>query len=68
MNNDPWKGLTEKHATRGRAWETRLLLGHRGEQGPCPFDGPKPETELASDIPALKNIDVRFRTVVVKRW
>ncbi|MDV4167935.1 PD-(D/E)XK motif protein [Rhodovulum sp. FJ3] len=64
MSNDPWKGLTEGNMRRVDAHGKHDFFWATVEnKAPALLMGLKPETGTASDLPALKNIDVRFRTV-----
>lgn len=64
MSNDPWKGLTEGNMRRVDAHGKHDFFWAIVEnKAPALLMGLKTETELASDLPTLKNIDVRFRTV-----
>ena len=64
MNDDPWKGLSEGNMRRVDAHGKHNFFWATIEnRAPALLMVLKPETEMASDLPALKNIDARFRTV-----
>ena len=64
MNDDPWKGLSEGNMRRVDAHGKHDFFWATIEnRAPALLMVLKPETEMASDLPALKNIDARFRTV-----
>lgn len=64
MNDDPWKGLSEGNMRRVDAHGKHNFFWATIEnRAPALLMVLKPETEMASDLPALKNIDARFKTV-----
>ena len=64
MTNDPWKGLSEGNMRRVDAHGKHDLFWATLEnKAPALLMGLQPETKLASNLPVLKNIDVRFRTI-----
>lgn len=64
MSNDPWKDLTEGNMRRVDARGKHDFFWATVEnKAPALLMGLELETEMAADLPTLKNIDVQFRTV-----
>lgn len=64
MNNDPWKGLAEGNMRRVDAQGKHDFFWATIEnKAPALLMGLAPATDKTSDLPALKNINVQFRTV-----
>ena len=64
MTNDPWKGLSEGDMRRVDAHGQHDLFWATVEnKAPALLMGLKPDTVHVSDLPVLKNIDVRFIAV-----
>ncbi len=64
MNNDPWKALSEGNMRRVDAQGKHDFFWATIEKkAPALLMSLAPATETASELPALKNINVQFRTV-----
>jgi hypothetical protein len=64
MNNDPWKGLAEGNMRRVNAQGKHDFFWATIEnKAPALLMSLAPATDTTSDLPALKNINVQFRTV-----
>lgn len=64
MSDDPWKGLSEGNMRRVNAHGKHDFFWATVENKvPSLLMGLRPQTEMASDLPTLKNIEVRFRTI-----
>lgn len=64
MINDPWKGLSEGKMKRVNASGKHDFFWATIENtAPALLMLIQPETEFASDLPSLKNIDVSFRAI-----
>ena len=64
MNIDPWKGLAEGNMRRVDAQGKHDFFWATIEnKAPALLMGLAPATDTTSDLPALKNISVQFRTV-----
>lgn len=64
MNNNPWKGLAEGSMRRVDAQGKHdFFWANIENKAPALLMGLAPATETTADLPALKNINVEFRTV-----
>ena len=64
MTNDPWKGLDEGAMRRVDARAKHDFFWATVEnKAPALLMGLQPDVESVSELPALKNIDVRFRSI-----